>query len=119
MEQNVDPIHLFANTPNPPYYAVIFTSTRKGEDHGYGEMAERMVELAGKQPGFLGVESVRDATGFGVTVSYWSSLEAIREWKQHEEHLIAQEKGKTVWYEHYVTRICKVERAYEMNLFRS
>lgn len=108
----------FAQTPEPPYYAVIFTSQRTEGENGYGEMAERMVRLASGQPGFLGVESVRDGSGFGVTVSYWSTLEAIREWKCHEEHWAAQEKGKTVWYERCVTRICKVERDYALDSLR-
>ncbi len=79
-------------------------------DEGYGDMAVRMVELAHEQPGFLGVESARD--GLGITVSYWDSLEAIRAWKQHAEHKIAQQTGREHWYEAYKTRICKVERDY-------
>lgn len=106
----------FANTPKPPYYAVIFSSQRTEGDQGYGEMAERMGQLAAEQPGFLGVESARDGAGFGITVSYWESLEAIRNWKQQEEHKVAQQKGKEVWYNRYITRICKVERDYSMEL---
>jgi len=102
----------FARTPKPPYYAVIFTSLRTAGENGYGKTADRMVELAGQQPGFLGVESVRDADGFGITVSYWASTEAISRWKAHAEHLIAQETGKRLWYEHYELRVAKVERAY-------
>jgi len=102
----------FARTPKPPYYAVIFTSLRTAGENGYGKTADRMVELAGQQPGFLGVESVRDADGFGITVSYWASAEAISRWKAHAEHLIAQETGKRLWYEHYELRVAKVERAY-------
>lgn len=75
-------------------------------------MAERMVELAAQQPGFLGVESVRGTDGFGITVSYWSSAEAISAWKADVEHLVAQEMGKRAWYEHYELRVAKVERAY-------
>lgn len=67
----------FANTPEPPYYAVLFTSQRTDVDDGYGVVADRMVELASRQPGFLGVESARDAAGLGITISYWASLEAI------------------------------------------
>ncbi|RXT03741.1 antibiotic biosynthesis monooxygenase [Ammoniphilus sp. CFH 90114] len=104
----------FAHTPQPPYYAVIFTNQRSAGDHGYERMAEHMVSLASQQPGFLGVESVRDADGFGVTISYWESLEAIRSWKANEEHQLAQEKGKTAWYENYKTRICKVEKEYSL-----
>jgi heme-degrading monooxygenase HmoA len=101
-----------AKTPPPPYYAVIFTSQRTEGDRGYGQMAERMVELASRQPGFLGVESVRGADGFGITVSYWSSEEAIVAWKAHLEHKPAQEAGKRVWYADYQLRVAKVEREY-------
>jgi heme-degrading monooxygenase HmoA len=75
-------------------------------------MADRMVELASKQPGFLGVESVRDGNGLGITVSYWESEEAIRAWKANSDHELAQETGKKLWYADYVIRIAKVERAY-------
>ena len=102
----------FAKTPDPPYYAVIFTSTRTPVDEGYGAVAERMVELAARQPGFLGVESARGADGLGITVSYWNSLEAIAAWKAQGEHRIAQTNGHSKWYEHFETRISRVERAY-------
>ena len=102
----------FAKTPEPPYYAVIFSSQQSSGDSGYGRMAERMVELAARQPGFLGIESVRGTDGFGITVSYWVSLEAIAAWKANTEHLAAQELGKHAWYEHYELKIAKVERAY-------
>ncbi len=101
---------MIAKTPTPPYYAVIFTSLRTDVDEGYGDMADRMVELAAAQPGFLGVESAR--SGLGITVSYWESLEAIRHWKMNAEHLIAQQLGRKQWYAAFQTRICKVERDY-------
>ncbi len=101
-----------AKTPAPPYYAVIFTSQRTEGDSGYGQMAERMSELAAQQPGFLGMESVRGVDGFGITVSYWSSEEAIAAWKAHIDHLPAQETGKRLWYADYHIRVAKVERDY-------
>jgi heme-degrading monooxygenase HmoA len=99
-----------ANTPQPPYYAVIFTSLRTEGDQGYASMAARMEELAQQQPGFLGMESARD--GVGITVSYWASLEAIAQWRQHAEHLAAQALGHQQWYTHFRVRIAKVERDY-------
>jgi len=75
-------------------------------------MAERMVELAAQQPGFLGVESVRDAGGLGITVSYWESEEAIARWKANAEHQIAQDAGKKTWYGEYRIRVARVERDY-------
>lgn len=101
-----------AALPEPPYYAVIFASKRTSGDRGYGDMAERMLRLAGERPGFLGVESARGADGVGITVSYWSDLESIRTWKADDEHQKAQRVGKMSWYEHYEVRIAKVERAY-------
>ncbi len=101
---------MIATTPQAPYYAVIFTSLRTESDHGYEDMAQRMVALALQQPGFLGVESARE--GVGITVSYWQSLESIRAWKAHADHLIAQQTGRREWYSQYKTRIAKVERDY-------
>ena len=103
---------MYANTPKPPYYAVIFTSVQSDNLKGYNEMAERLLKLAAKQPGFLGVESVRET--LGITVSYWKDIESIKRWKEDTEHIIAQEKGKQQWYNSYKIRIAKVERDYEM-----
>jgi heme-degrading monooxygenase HmoA len=100
-----------ARTPEPPYFAVIFTSQRTGGDRGYAAVLERMVELAAQQPGFLGIESVRGADGFGINVSYWRSLEDIAAWRNHSEHLVAQKTGQRVWYSDYQLRICEVKRA--------
>jgi len=101
---------LIANTPKPPYYAVIFTSHRTEGDNGYGQMADRMVELASKQPGFLGVEAAREEVG--ITVSYWTDIESIKNWKADLEHKEAQKKGRKGWYSEYKVRVSKVERDY-------
>jgi heme-degrading monooxygenase HmoA len=102
-----------AQTPQPPYFAVIFSSLRTADDpHGYGEAADRMVALARTMPGFLGVESVRGPDGFGITVSYWTSEDAIRHWQQHAEHLAVRRLGRERWYARFQLRVCRVERAY-------
>jgi heme-degrading monooxygenase HmoA len=100
---------MIANTPKPPYYAVIFTSTRTDVEHElYQSTAKEMLELAQQQPGYLGCESARNE--IGITVSYWESLEAIKAWKENERHLIAQQNGVAKWYGSFKTRVCKVER---------
>ena len=103
---------MHANTPAPPYYAVIFTSIRTDIEAGYEEMAEEMVQLAALQPGYLGHESARNE--LGITISYWESLEAIKAWKAQSDHQIAQKQGREKWYASYKTRIALVERDYEM-----
>lgn len=100
-----------AKTPDPPYYAAIFTSIRSDVEEGYAAAAEKMVELATRQPGFLGIESVRGADGFGITVSYWQSEEAIANWRSNAEHRAVQKKGLEQWYAEGFVRVAKVERA--------
>ncbi len=95
------------------YYAVIFAAVRNDSDHEeYARVAKRMVELAKAHKGFLGMESVRGADGFGITISYWQTLEDIQAWKANSEHMAAQELGRSKWYRSYRVRICKVEREY-------
>lgn len=99
-------------TPEPPYYAVIFTSKRTEGDGGYIAMAERMAQLGSRSEGFLGLESVRDQDGAGITVSYWRDEASILAWKRNTEHQNAKRGGQQTWYERYQVRIAKVERAY-------
>jgi heme-degrading monooxygenase HmoA len=101
-----------AKTPKPPYYAVVFTSVRIGTDQGYADTAEKMIALASEQPGFLGVESVREQSGMGITVSYWKDEESIRRWKDHTAHQQAQRFGKEKWYRSYQIRVSKVVKDY-------
>lgn len=103
----------FAPLAKTPYYAVIFTTMRSDGDHGYTEMADAMDKLAIEQPGYLGIDSVRDAEGRGMTVSYWQDEDAVKNWKAVGEHQLAQKLGKTRWYEYYSLRVAKVERHYE------
>jgi heme-degrading monooxygenase HmoA len=103
----------FAKTPKPPYYAVIFCSRRNGRGEAdYNAAGERMFELVQQQPGFLGVDSTRDESGFGITVAYFDSEENIRLWRNQAEHAATRERGKREWYEHFEVRVAKVERAY-------
>lgn len=106
------PDNTIAATPAPPYYAVIFTSQRTEGDRGYAAMAEQMLSLASRQPGFLGAESARTAEGFGLTVSYWQDEDAIAKWKAHTDHQVAQAGGKRTWYADYCVRVARVGRDY-------
>ncbi len=98
----------FAQTPEPPYYAVIFTTVKSENLEGYAEMNARMFELAQQQKGYLGIESTHGAIGLSVT--YWETLEDIARWRNHAEHKLAQAKGYATWYQAFATRVCRVER---------
>jgi heme-degrading monooxygenase HmoA len=99
-----------ATTPQPPYTAVIFSSLRTELDDGYGQTADLMEDLAARQPGYLGVDSVREA--IGITVSYWASDADARAWKSVSEHTLAQQRGIDSWYRDYRVRVATVTREY-------
>jgi len=102
----------FAQTPTPPYYAVIFTNQLASDHEGYEAMGEKMFAMANEHPGCFGAESTRDVEGVGITVSYWKDEESILDWKTNAKHLVAQKMGIDRWYQHYELRVAKVERAY-------
>jgi heme-degrading monooxygenase HmoA len=105
---------MFAKTPKPPYFTVVFTSQRSKVEEGYTEMNDSVWNDAQKLHGFLGSESLRNEDGFGVTVLYFTDMETIHEWSKYQKHLRAKEMGKEKWYEGYRIRIAKVEREYGM-----
>lgn len=101
-----------ADTPEPPYVAVIFTSERTaaaaGED--YARMSAAMTELAARQPGYLGMESAHQ--DIGITVSYWRDEDSALAWKQVAAHQAAQQRGRERWYADYRVRVARVQREY-------
>lgn len=113
-------MHGIADTPRPPYVAVIFTNVQTDDLDGYGEMADRMEALAAEQPGYLGFESARTRpeppsereTGLGIAVSYWATDDDARAWKQVVDHAEAQRLGRERWYASYRVRVARVEREY-------
>ena len=103
----------FARLPDPPYYAVVFSSRRRGDEgDGYAEAAARMAALVRAQPGFLGAESARGADGFGITVAYFDSEDSIHAWRGHPEHAATRQRGREDWYARFAVRVARVERAY-------
>ena len=102
----------FAPLPDPPYYAVIFTTLLSDDDRGYTVMADALDARAKKQPGYIGIESVRAADGTGITVSYWKTEADVAAWKKVAKHEAAQRMGRERWYSHYRLRVAKVERSY-------
>lgn len=105
---------MISNTPQPPYYAVIFSSIRSENDNGYTKMSDKMINLAKQQSGFLGIESVRN--DLGITISYWKDLNSIQMWKENAEHKTAQKLGRSSWYKSFKVRIAKVEKDYGFGL---
>ena len=95
-------------------YVVIFRSTRK-LDAGvlYSQWSEKMEYLVKTIDGYEHHFAFRDELSReGVTVSYFTSLEAISQWKNLDEHKLAQQVGRDSFYEEYSIQVCEVLREY-------
>ena len=95
-------------------YVVIFRSTRKLDDGQlYSQWSEKMENLVKTIVGYEHHFGFRDeATRDGVTVSYFKSLDAISQWRQLDEHKVAQQLGRDSFYEEYSIQVCEVLRDY-------
>ena len=92
--------------------AVIFTSQRTDVKDNYLETNDELEKIAATLPGFIKTQSAREPNGFGISVSYWETMEDAKQYKQIPTHLMAQQNGRDIWYEWYDVKVCKVERAY-------
>lgn len=93
---------------------MIFIAQRTGEDSdGYATAAAAMDMLAAQQPGYLGMDSVRGADGLGITVSYWTSDDDAKAWRDHAEHRVIRDAGRDRWYSHYSLHVAEVTRSYD------
>lgn len=101
-------------THTPGTVAVIFIAQRTlKDDVGYRAAAAEMDALAAKQPGYKGIDSVRGADGFGITVSYWADDASAKAWRDHPEHPAIREMGRGRWYQHYDLHVACVTRSYD------
>ena len=94
-------------------YVVIFRATVRMLDAEYSAMAKRMRELAVDQFGCIEFHSVTEGVN-EVSLSYWPSEENIRAWKDHPEHLLAQQAGRERWYQSYSVQVAQVGREYHL-----
>ncbi|GAB5465198.1 MAG: antibiotic biosynthesis monooxygenase [Candidatus Kapaibacteriales bacterium] len=105
---------MIANTPEPPYYAVVFTAKLNSliseSENDYTSTLNQLRSEVENLPGFLGMESTGKEDE--ITVSYWKDIDDIRNWQTNKEHFIAKKKGIREWYDSYKVRICKVEKSY-------
>lgn len=102
---------MISETPSPPYFAVIFTSLRTDADGDYAETADELLARASRQPGFLGAERARSPDGWGISVTYWESLDAIEAWENDAAHVAAKRLGREKWIRAYALRVARVDRS--------
>lgn len=94
--------------------AVIFIAQRTDVDEaGYRDAATAMVALAKAQDGFVGIDSVREENGLGITISYWENDVAAKAWRDNAEHSRIRDAGRNRWYSHYSLHVACITRSYD------
>lgn len=104
--------------PEPPYYAVVFTSVRAAASQpgdGYAEASADLFSRVQDQPGFLGADSTRGPDGLGITVAYFRDEESIAAWRVQPDHAEARKRGREEWYDSFAIHVARVERAYRFD----
>lgn len=97
--------------PPTERYVVIFRAKVRTLGAEYRQVAARMRELALAEFGCLDFHAVTEGAD-EVALSYWPSEDAIRAWKAHPEHVLAQKAGRERWYESYTIEVARIGRDY-------
>jgi heme-degrading monooxygenase HmoA len=96
-------------------YVVIFRARIRAFDAEYFQTATRMRELAFSQFGCLDFHAVVEGDN-EVVLTYWPDEAAIRAWRSHPEHVLAQQAGRDRWYVSYTVQIALITREYQGGL---
>lgn len=92
-------------------FIVIFRARIRSFDAEYSRLAERMRALALEEFGCLEFHAVTEGRD-EIAISYWRDEESIRAWKEHPEHVLAQQAGRERWYESYSVQVAEIQRQY-------
>lgn len=92
---------------------VIFRSRRAdGFDAEYAADSERMERLVETMPGFVSFKSFLAPDGERVSIGEFESLADLERWRDHPEHVAAQERGRLWYYGEYRVSVCDTIRDY-------
>lgn len=82
----------------------------------YEALNARMEEIVKAIPGFLAADGYASPEGDQIGLIRFESQEALRAWRDHPEHRVAQARGKAEFYASYRVEVCEVVRAYDFAL---
>jgi len=95
--------------------AVIFEVVpNPGERETYLNIAAELKPLVQDIDGFLGIERFESLATPGklLSLSWWRDEEAVRAWREREEHRAAQRAGRERLFASYRLRVAHVVRDY-------
>jgi heme-degrading monooxygenase HmoA len=81
----------------------------------FHEAVTRMTELVQGMPGFISMDLFTAEDGRTLAVPRFESEEALLAWRDHPEHVAAQQLGKDSVFEDYWLDVCSTIRSYEFH----
>jgi heme-degrading monooxygenase HmoA len=94
---------------------VIFRSELRADADGaaYEALAGRMWELAAAMPGFVSVDASTTSDGRELAIVKFEDEATLAAWRNHPEHLLAQDRGRQEFYRSYQIQVCELVREYD------
>ncbi|WP_226399840.1 antibiotic biosynthesis monooxygenase family protein [Ferribacterium limneticum] len=96
---------------------VVFRTRLKDgtDEQALTALGGRMFEIASAMPGFISYKDFAAPDGESVAIVEFDSLETLAAWRQHPEHLAAQEQGRQEYFASYQVQVCAPLRSYRFD----
>ena len=95
-------------------FAVIFRAKTGVQDEEYNNTVAKMRQLAFDKYGCVDFIALTEGTD-EIAISYWQDEASIAKWKRDSQHALAQEYGRSKWYESYLVQVVEIKREYSFN----
>jgi len=90
-----------------PIVTIFRSRLRPGVDREYASSADRLLELARSQPGFVSFEHYAAADGERVSIITFASVAEHEAWRDHPQHVEAQRLGRERFYAEFRIQVCR------------
>jgi heme-degrading monooxygenase HmoA len=98
-------------------HVVIFeVEPKPGHEGDYLDIAAALKSDLEKIDGFVSVERFRSMSKDGkiLSLSFWRDADAVKRWREHTRHRLAQVQGRTGIFADYRISVAAVDRQYGM-----
>jgi heme-degrading monooxygenase HmoA len=98
-------------------FVVVFeVQPKPGREQDYLDIAASLKPDVEKIAGFISVERFESLATQGklVSISYWEDDAAVKRWREHNRHHLAQLSGRGQIFADYRITVAEIERQYGM-----
>ena len=71
-----------------------------------GALHQHMHDIVTTMPGFISAKTFTAEDGEVLALAEFESLDALQAWKEHPEHIVAQQRGREEFFAEYRAQVC-------------